>query len=73
MHRYLSNLRRYLTNAQVRQLLGAINLRSPFGQRDLLLQAAGAAPDLSPPLPLFMPPMAVMLNSLASISASLPC
>ena len=37
VHRYLSNLRRYLTNAQVRQLLGAINLQSPFGQRDHLL------------------------------------
>ena len=37
MHRYLSNLRRYLTNSQVRQLLSAVNIRSPFGQRDYLL------------------------------------
>ena len=30
-------MRRYLTNSQARRLLGAVNLRSPFGQRDYLL------------------------------------
>ena len=30
-------MRRFLSNSQVRQLLGAINLRSSFGRRDYLL------------------------------------